>query len=270
MAQKPRVEKLKVGLVPYLNSAVFYKGMPDDTSDLVEYVPREMALAVERGELDAGPLPVAEWFRMDGALTPVGDFCVATKQMSVSILLFSSRMPGEMEGARIAITEQTATTVQLMRVLFKEHWGVEPDALVTRDEPHDAILLIGDEALRNRSGIDDFPFVHDLGEVWNEMTGLPFVYAHWLARSGTDPAALAALERSIGESLDSALADIEAITSEGCPTANMRPEEAVSYLEQFTYRMGDQERESLELFRSYYERMPEWRPVSTATNSNGN
>ena len=262
--------KLRVGLTPYLNSAVFYKRMPDDSADLVEYVPREMALAVERGDLDAGPLPVAEWFRMDGALTPVGDFCVATKHMSVSILLFSSRMPDEMEGARIAVTEQTATTVQLMRVLFKEHWGVEPDSLVTRDEPHDAILLIGDEALCNRSGIDDFPFVHDLGEVWNEMTGLPFVYAHWLARLGTDPAALAALESAIGESLDSALADVEALTSEGWPTANMRPQEAVSYLEQFTYRMGEQERESLELFRTYYERLPEWRPAPTTTNSNGN
>ncbi len=262
--------KLRVGLMPYLNSAVFYKRMPDDIADLVEYVPREMALAVERGDLDAGPLPVAEWFRMDGALTPVGDFCVATKQMSVSILLFSSRMPGEMEGTRIAITEQTATTVQLMRVLFKEHWGVEPDSLVTRDEPHDAILLIGDEALCNRSGIDDFPFVHDLGEVWNEMTGLPFVYAHWLARLDTAPEALAGLEGAIGESLDSALADVEALTSEGWPAANMRPEEAVSYLEQFTYRMGEQEREALELFRTYYDRLSLWRPALTTTNSNRN
>lgn len=262
--------KLRVGLMPYLNSAVFYKRMPDDIADLVEYVPRDMALAVERGDLDAGPLPVAEWFRMDGALTPVGDFCVATKQMSVSILLFSSRMPGEMEGTRIAITEQTATTVQLMRVLFKEHWGVEPDSLVTRDEPHDAILLIGDEALCNRSGIDDFPFVHDLGEVWNEMTGLPFVYAHWLARLDTAPEALAGLEGAIGESLDSALADVEALTSEGWPAANMRPEEAVSYLEQFTYRMGEQEREALELFRTYYDRLSLWRPALTTTNSNRN
>ncbi len=262
--------KLRVGLMPYLNSAVFYKRMPDDIADLVEYVPREMALAVERGDLDAGPLPVAEWFRMDGALTPVGDFCVATKQMSVSILLFSSRMPGEMEGTRIAITEQTATTVQLMRVLFKEHWGVEPDSLVTRDEPHDAILLIGDEALCNRSGIDDFPFVHDLGEVWNEMTGLPFVYAHWLARLDTAPEALAGLEGAIGESLDSALADVEALTSEGWPAANMRPEEAVSYLEQFTYRMGEQEREALELFRTYYDRLSLWRPALTTTNSHRN
>lgn len=252
--------------MPYLNSAVFYKRMPEDSADLVEYVPREMALALERGDLDAGPLPVAEWFRMDGVLTPVGDFCVATKHMSVSILLFSSRMPDEMEGARIAVTEQTATTVQLMRVLFKEYWGVEPDSLVTRDEPHDAILLIGDEALCNRSGIDDFPFVHDLGEVWNEMTGLPFVYAHWLARIGTDPAAIFALENAIGESLDSALADVEGLLCGGWPAANMRPEEAMSYLEQFTYRMGEQERESLELFRTYYERLPEWRPAPTTTN----
>ena len=262
--------KLRVGLMPYLNSAVFYKCLAPDTAELTEYVPREMALAVERGDLDAGPLPVAEWFRMGDALTPVGDFCVATRRQSVSILLFSKMMPGEMEGARIAVTEQTATTVQLMRVLFKEHWWVDPEAFVTRDEPHDAILLIGDEALRNRSGIDDYPFVHDLGEVWNEMTGLPFVYAHWLARSDSDPEAVSDLERSLGKSLETALADVDAITAGGWPSANMAPEEAVSYIEQFIYRMGDRERESLELFRTYYDRLPEWRPAVTNTTQHGN
>lgn len=263
-------KQLDVGLMPYLNSAVFYKRMAPGTANLVDYVPREMALAVERGDLAAGPLPVAEWFRMGELLTPVGGYCVATKQQSVSILLFSTRMPEEMEGARIAVTEQTATTVQLMRVLFREYWGVQPDELVFRDEPHDAILLIGDEALRNRSGIDDFPFVHDLGEVWNEMTGLPFVYAHWLARADTDPTALAEFERALGESLDRGLADVDEITADGWPTANMAPEEARSYLDQFTYRMGRREHESLALFRTYYERMPEWRPSATAATSKGN
>lgn len=261
--------KLRVGLMPYLNSAVFYKRLAPGTAELTDYVPREMALAVERGDLDAGPLPVAEWFRMSDALTPVGDYCVATKQASVSILLFSKLMPEEMEGARIAVTEQTATTVQLMRVLFKEHWWVEPEALVTRDEPHDAILLIGDEALRNRSGIDDYPFVHDLGEVWNEMTGLPFVYAHWLARADSDPAAVEELERSLGESLDSSLSELDQITADGWPSADMEPEEAISYIDQFIYRMGDREREALALFRTYYDRLPEWRP-NAAPKKNGN
>ncbi|MFP6679207.1 MAG: menaquinone biosynthesis protein [Dehalococcoidia bacterium] len=260
-------QKLRVGLMPYLNSAVFYKSLTPGTVELTDYVPREMALAVERGDLDAGPLPVAEWFRMGASLCPVGDYCVATKQASVSILLFSNIMPEEMEGARIAVTEQTATTVQLMRVLFKEHWWVEPGALVTRDEAHDAILLIGDEALRNRSGIDDYPFVHDLGEVWNQMTGLPFVYAHWLARTDCDMNALAALERSLGDALDKSLADLDGITAGGWPSADMTQEEAISYIDQFIYRMGDREREAIELFRTYYDRLPEWRPnVATTQN----
>ena len=259
MANQPG--KLRVGLLPYLNSTVFYERMDPGAVELTEYLPRQMALAVEHGDLDAGPLPVAEWVRMGDALTSIGDFCVATKQASVSILLFSARMPEEMEGARIAVTEQTATTVQLMRVLFRENWGVEPDALVTREEPHDAILLIGDEALRNRSGIDDYPFVHDLGEVWNAMTGLPFVYAHWLARADTEPALLATFGRSLGESLDSGLADVEAILAEGLPCADMPPSEARSYWVQFIYRMGPREREALALFRTYYDRLPELRPL---------
>jgi len=50
----------------------------------------------------------------------------------------------------------------------------------------DAVLRIGDPALRA-------PMEHphrvmvDLGQAWKELTGLPFVFAAWIARPGFDP-----------------------------------------------------------------------------------
>jgi chorismate dehydratase len=45
-----------------------------------------------------------------------------------------------------------------------------------------ARLLIGDQAIRFRQQHrDEFNF-WDLGEQWNKLVGLPFVYALWLAR----------------------------------------------------------------------------------------
>ena len=50
----------RIGFMPYLNSAVFYSRLEGDWFDLVELPPRNMAAAMQNGELDAGPLPIAE------------------------------------------------------------------------------------------------------------------------------------------------------------------------------------------------------------------
>ena len=42
-----------------------------------------------------------------------------------------------------------------------------------------ALLLIGDTALRERMNSQGL-FVYDLGELWRELTGLPFVFALWI------------------------------------------------------------------------------------------
>ena len=44
-----------------------------------------------------------------------------------------------------------------------------------------ARLLIGDQAIHFRERHPDFEF-WDLGEQWNKLVGLPFVYALWLVR----------------------------------------------------------------------------------------
>jgi chorismate dehydratase len=51
----------------------------------------------------------------------------------------------------------------------------------------DAVQIIGDPALLAESAHPDWLSV-DLGAVWHEMTGLPFVYAGWIGRRGFDPA----------------------------------------------------------------------------------
>ena len=43
-------------------------------------------------------------------------------------------------------------------------------------------LLIGDAAFTE----DGAPFIWDLGEGWRDLTGLPFVFACWVARAGSD------------------------------------------------------------------------------------
>jgi chorismate dehydratase len=52
------------------------------------------------------------------------------------------------------------------------------------DVPTDAVLLIGDRAMK--ACLPGFPFSYDLGQLWHEQTGLPMVFAVWAVRPGVD------------------------------------------------------------------------------------
>ena len=88
---------LRVGLMPYLNSEVFYYAFERAGMELHPMVPSVMARAAERGELDAGPIPLVDCFRLEDRFTPVNGFCIATVERARSILLFCTRPIEELE-----------------------------------------------------------------------------------------------------------------------------------------------------------------------------
>lgn len=82
---------------------------------------------------------------------------------------------------RVALTEKSATSICLLKVLCRE-WGIAPESAPRRGplsevlEDFDALLLIGDEAL-HLLRVEAYPYHYDLGAEWRRVTGLPMVYA---------------------------------------------------------------------------------------------
>jgi predicted solute-binding protein len=253
--------------MPYLNSDVFYWALPADAAVLVELPPRAMAAATERGELDAGPLPMAEVLRMGDQLVPIGDYCVATMRESVSILFFSRVPAEELSDARVAITDHTSSSVQLLRVLFAERWLIQPGEYVGLDDEHDAALVIGDPALQSRGGREGFPHVYDLGAEWyNHTRGLPFVYARWVARRDAEPEMVAEFACALKHSYEQGMRELNEVAG-GRQELGMTQADKLSYLRGFSYRLGAPEYASLERFRKSLSRLPQWRPGESAGES---
>ena len=246
--------------MPYLNSDVFYHALPEGSCELVTAPPRAMAEALERGEIDAGPLAVADVLRLGKRVRPLADLCVATKRRSVSILLFSSRNIEELDGARVGITDHTSSSLQLLRVLFAERWSVEPAEYASPNPRCDALLLIGDPALRQRHGIDGYPRIYDLGSEWFDHTGgMPFVYARWVARVDADSVDVAMFERLLVHGFEEGMRRLPEI-AEGRPELGMSVPDKLEYLRGFTYRMGGDEELALARFEESLARLPAWRP----------
>jgi predicted solute-binding protein len=80
---------IKVGRVPYLDCEPFYFDMARRGIETYEMVPSQLAPAAEKGEIDAGPVPLVDCFRLEDRFQPVSGFCIASTQRAGSIFLYS-------------------------------------------------------------------------------------------------------------------------------------------------------------------------------------
>ena len=259
---EPGSSGLRVGHMTYLNSEVFYRHLPEESCELVAMPPRAMAAAVDRGDLAAGPLPTAEVFRLGDAVRPLGNLGVASDGSANSVFLFSHLPVDKLNGKRIAVTTHTATSIQLLRVLFADLWNVSGHEFVRTDESHDAALWIGDPALERRSS-GQYPYRYDLGRSWKGLTGLPFVFAEWVIRADVPRDRANQLERLVSQATQAGTDFFSVLKiSRERATPAMPESDVADYIRAFTYFLGPRERRGQQEFRRRLELLPEWRPPS--------
>ena len=245
---------MKVGRVPYLHLEPFYYDMERRGFELHEMMPSALAAAAERGDIDAGPLPLVDCFRLDDRFQPVGGFGLATTVSSGGVFLYSTRPIEELGGARIGITDEAVTAPALLKVLLSLKYQVQPEAYVTLEEPHDAFLLIGNRGLRQRRGARGFPHKYDLGEEWHDWTGLPFVYSRWMVRRDQDSKKIAVLEDTLYVGLEDG---VDALYHQNEPRNDvlMLPRHIVEYIQGIRYFLGMSEQKAIRQFRQYLDQL---------------
>lgn len=212
--------KLRIGHIDYLNALpVLFPlevGLLSDEFELVKGVPADMNAQFRAGELDISLVSSIEYARAGDDWLVLPDLSIAADGPVLSVLLFSKRMPHDLDGRHVALTSASATSVALTRTLFRRHWHVQPQFSVQHPDLQamlataDACLLIGDDALRavtalRRAGGEiDGTRIHitDLGEAWQQHRRLPMVYGVWVVRreaAASAPGPIAAFLRASAE-----------------------------------------------------------------------
>src|SRR5215468_3325556 len=245
---------LRVGRIPYLHAEPFYCDMERRGLVLYEMVPSALAGAITDGDIDAGPIPVVDCFRLAENFQPVAGFCVATVRTTGNVFLYSTKPMTELHAARIGVTDEATTASQLLDVLLRVKYQVEPAAYVSLQETYDAFLLIGNDGLRRRGGARGFAYTYDLGEEWHAWTGLPFVFSRWAVRQGTDPTATALLQDTLYVGLE---VGVDALYGIAEPREDllMLPRNIARYIRNFRYYIGTSEQRARDLFRHYLQRL---------------
>ena len=152
-----------------------------EQTEIIEEYPSIIAGMLVDGSIDVGLVPVAiipklkEWHI-------ISDYCIGAEGDVASVCLFSE-VPIE-EIQTILLDYQSRTSVNLCKVLLKHYWKKD---VVLEDAKADfrdhisgttAGVVIGDRALEQRK---TSPYIYDLAGTWKLMTGLPFVFAAWIA-----------------------------------------------------------------------------------------
>jgi chorismate dehydratase len=240
--------RLRVGCLPYLNSEPFFAYL--EGVERVSMMPRALGAVMARGELDAGLVSLADALAMGDALRRL-PFGIATPGATGSVLFFTRKPLAALHGATIGITGETSTSVRLLRLLLEHRHGVKDVRWTTVPEATDAtdaILVIGDEALRRRGRSSGFASCIDLGAEWHAWTGLPAVFAVWVVRRTVSDEARAKLQAAIDEALTRGLANLDAIAARRHGDTGISESEVVSYLTNFIYRFGPAELRAIEEF----------------------
>ena len=243
-----------VARIPFMYAEPFYNDMERRGLQLREFLPSGLASALRSGEIDAGPVSLVDTFKLEDQFQPISGFCVSTMEKSRSVLFYSQRPIEELTRARVGVTSEAGTSLQLLQVLLQAKHNVQPEAYVSMEDTYDAFLVTDDQALRQRRGARGYPHRYDLGEEWFQWTNLPFVYSRWIARKNMDHMEALVLEDTLYVGLEEG---VEALFHESEPRDRllMLPKDIVEYIQGFRFFMGLSEYKAVDLFRQYLDRI---------------
>ncbi|CAN5797950.1 menaquinone biosynthesis protein [soil metagenome] len=244
---------MRVGRIPYINCYPVYgaidRQLVDLDAQLVDGIPSALNTAMSVGALDVSVISAVEYARDAARYLLLPDLAISCDGPVRSVMLFARRPAESLGGGRVLVSRSSMTSVELLRLMFQQVWKAAP-AFVPADaeisdlersgaQPHDARLIIGDAALLLTSGASalaaDYPYVYDLGQVWKEWTGLPFVFAVWVAQRTTPVAGALAVHAQLIESRNWGLDHLDALSCQAAEATGVSRAAALQYLSDLDY-----------------------------------
>lgn len=234
---------INVGRIDFVNSDTVYYGLEQGLVEcpvginLVKGFPTALNSMLMHGDLDIAPISSVEYARNPGDYLLLPHLSVSSESEVGSIFLFSHKPIEELDGARIAVSSTSATSVVLLKILLEQGYEASP-TYVTMDPDvdemlaeADAALVIGDHALLAERDNDDPSLeIYDLGREWRDYSGERMVYAVWAVREEVESADARAAGRALEESKELGYRHVDDIARELAERMDIHQGYALRYL----------------------------------------
>lgn len=257
---------LRVGRIPFLVCAPFFHDFIGREGeyrefDFVDGAPSAHCAGLMDGSIHLSPASSITFALKPGAFVLSPALCTSCSFEVRSVKLFSHYPIEKLGGRAVRITSQSRTSVALLRILLEMRYGIEPAYVqgLAAEQGDDACLLIGDLALEETER-GRFEFTYDLGSLWQEWQGLPFVFGAWVISKTAAQENRASLERYMDlteKSIANFRADVGTALDRWLAKYPVRlPRHVVEdYYKVIDYRFTDERKQSLSLFLNLAARM---------------
>lgn len=195
---------VRIGAVDFLNTLPLIDGLENLRDvEIVRAVPSALIGELLADRVDIALCSIIDFQRCPEPLRIVPCGLLGCAGSTMTVRLFSQVPISRIR--EVHCDTDSHTSVTLLRVLLEEVHRRQP-ALINFDARHrrvvetgevvpwpETMLLIGDKVVSDTAPAVRYPFQADLGAEWFEHTGLPFVFAAWLAKPGNAAADLAGI-----------------------------------------------------------------------------
>lgn len=257
----------RIGMVNFINTAALYEVWKDTVHraewQVVEAAPVELNRLLHDGSLDLGFVSSYEYAEHPDRYQILPDLSISSTGAVGSVFLFSEVEPHLLTDRVVCLSAQSKTSNALIKIILEDFYGARPTyhlpSEVGEHQEGMAVLAIGDHALRlKRQG--RFPFVLDLGEVWQRNTGLPFVFAVWAVRQEfclDHAACLGEIHQELLRCVELGRQHLSEVSRRVAPRVPMDAADCLTYLQGIELDLGQDKRQGLTLFYEHLIRRGE-------------
>lgn len=251
---------MRIGRIGYINCAPVYAAIDRGVvalpagGELVTGTPAELNDLLVAGELDVSVISAIEYARHAKDLILLPELAISCDGPVRSVALFAKQAVGRLGGSTILLSASSRTSVALLELLCREVWKIKPKFAEARAEaqdleslaalPHEAVLVIGDAALKLAAAAT-YPHRYDLGEEWKRWTKQPFVFAVWAARRSAHSVAVQRGHAALLESRAWGLAHLDDLAVDAARKTGVSVAACREYLGGLDYAFGDRHRTAL-------------------------
>ncbi|MDB4901716.1 MAG: mqnA [Mucilaginibacter sp.] len=180
------MNKIRISAVSYTNTKPFIYGL--EHSDILQKIdlsldnPTDCAQKLIDDVVDIGLIPVAATLNLKH-WEIVSDYCIGAVGAVNSVFIFSNCDIKDV--TTLQLDPQSRSSNNLAKVLLKNYWKANHLMIINEavdyaqsTNPQTAFVQIGDRTFGKK---EQYQYVYDLAEEWQKFTGLPFVFAAWIA-----------------------------------------------------------------------------------------
>jgi chorismate dehydratase len=251
------MNKIRVSAISFYNTLPLVYGLKNskviDEIELALDTPAECANRLMTGSADIGLVPVAVIPEMKGVKI-FSNYCISADGPARTVVL-ASEVPLQ-EITEITLDHHSRTSIMLAKIIFNKFWNLKvsykpgfPGFEKTEINRNKAAVVIGDKvfAMEKKHKV-----VFDLAEVWKKFTGLPFVFACWVANRPLEDAFVKSFEGAMQYGINHIKEAARTATLNG-----IRDYESIEHYlhNNIKYQLDDKKREAMKLFYQLAEKI---------------